>query len=141
MIPIILVTHGPFAKSIIESSEMLVGKSEKLEAISLCPNDSFEGFQEEIILKAEELDEGTGVLILVDVLGGSPYNAAAKSLFQGNIVCLTGLNLSLLLTALDQREYCDLKQLVTECKAAATANIVDVREFISVNAEGDDDDE
>ena len=49
------------------------------------------------------MDEGEGVLILVDLLGGSPYNATAKVLSQENVECLTGLNLSMLLTALDQR--------------------------------------
>jgi len=139
LIPIILVTHGPLAQSIIESSEMLVGKSEKLAAISLNPSDNFEGFQHEIITRAKDMDEGAGVLILVDLLGGSPYNATAKSLSQDSIECLTGLNLSMLLTALDQREYCDLKQLTKVCSDAAISNIVDVREFLLARAADDDD--
>ena len=114
MIPIILVTHGPMATSIIESAEMLVGKSEKLVGITLQLSDNFEEFQQRIFAQARQLDEGSGVMILVDLLGGSPYNATAKVLSQENIECLTGLNLSMLLTALDQREYCDLKQLAKE---------------------------
>ncbi len=139
MIPIILVTHGPLAQSIIESSEMLVGKNEKLAAISLNPGDNFESFQQEIISEAKALDEGAGVLLLVDLLGGSPYNAAARSLSQENIECLAGLNLSMLLTALDQREYCDLKQLTKVCSDAAISNIVDVREFLLTRAADDED--
>ena len=132
MIPIILVTHGPMATSIIESAEMLVGKSEKLVGITLQLSDNFEEFQQRIFAQARQLDEGSGVMILVDLLGGSPYNATAKVLSQENIECLTGLNLSMLLTALDQREYCDLKQLAKECKEAAITNIVDVRENLMI---------
>ena len=58
MIPIILVTHGPLAPSMIESSEMLVGKSEKLSAITLQPSDNFEEFQEKIFTQAKSMDEG-----------------------------------------------------------------------------------
>ena len=141
MIPIVLVSHGSFAKSMIESSEMLIGKSEKLAAISLEPGDNIEEFQVKIAAKAEEMDEGSGVLILVDLLGGSPYNATAKSMFQGNIECLTGLNLSMLLTAVDQRDYCDLKQLARECRNAAIANIVDVKESLLVLVSDEEDDE
>ena len=35
MIPVVLVTHGDFAKGLIESSEMLVGKSEDLSYVTL----------------------------------------------------------------------------------------------------------
>ena len=139
MIPIILVTHGPMATSIIESAEMLVGKSEKLVGITLQLSDNFEEFQQRIFAQARQLDEGSGVMILVDLLGGSPYNATAKVLSQENIECLTGLNLSMLLTALDQREYCDLKQLAKECKEAAITNIVDVRENLMIEQDEDDE--
>ena len=139
MIPIILVTHGPLAPSMIESSEMLVGKSEKLSAITLQPSDNFEEFQEKIFTQAKSMDEGEGVLILVDLLGGSPYNATAKVLSQENVECLTGLNLSMLLTALDQREYCDLKQLTKECRDAAVTNFVDVREVLLSDVDDDDE--
>lgn len=139
MIPIILVTHGPMATSIIESAEMLVGKSEKLVGITLQLSDNFEEFQQRIFAQARQLDEGSGVMILVDLLGGSPYNATAKVLSQENIECLTGLNLSMLLTALDQREYCDLKQLAKECKEAAITNIVDVRENLMIELDEDDE--
>ena len=141
MIPIILVTHGPLAASFIESAEMLVGESEKLEAISLEPSDNFEEFQQKILEKARRLNNGDGVLVLVDLLGGSPYNAASKLLIRENIECLTGLNLSMLLTALDQREYCDLRQLKEECREAAVANIVDTREALLANDSEEDDEE
>lgn len=127
------------ATSIIESAEMLVGKSEKLVGITLQLSDNFEEFQQRIFAQARQLDEGSGVMILVDLLGGSPYNATAKVLSQENIECLTGLNLSMLLTALDQREYCDLKQLAKECKEAAITNIVDVRENLMIELDEDDE--
>lgn len=127
------------ATSIIESAEMLVGKSEKLVGITLQLSDNFEEFQQRIFAQVRQLDEGSGVMILVDLLGGSPYNATAKVLSQENIECLTGLNLSMLLTALDQREYCDLKQLAKECKEAAITNIVDVRENLMIELDEDDE--
>lgn len=141
MIPILLVTHGPFAQGILESSEMLVGKSEGVEFLTLNPKDDVEIFHEKISQKSKEMDEGAGVLVLVDLLGGSPYNAAARCLRDG-VECLTGLNMSMLLTALEQREYCDLQELLEECKNAAVSNVVSVRKYLSdLELDDSDDDE
>lgn len=140
MIPILLISHGFFAEKLIESSQMLVGKSENLEAIALEPGDNFERFQQKIAKRVRQLDEGDGVLVLVDLLGGSPYNAVAKCFKQNShIECLTGMNMSMLLTALDQRTYYDLEQLTEECRIAASTNIVNVRQALL--APVDDEDE
>lgn len=142
MISILLVSHGPLAAAMIKSSEMLVGRHERLRALSLEQNDDFRVFQESLLAAATELDDGDGVLMLADLLGGSPYNAAAMCMGNGRFQCLTGLNLSMLLTALDQRELCALPELVGECAAAAASNIVDVRRQLeAAGARGDDDDE
>ena len=140
MIPILLVTHGPFAPSLIKTSEMLVGKSEKLEAITLEANDDVKLFQDKIREKLLELDEGDGVLTFVDLLGGSPYNAVASSLRE-NSECLTGLNLSMLLTALEARNYCNLEELKEECRNAAKVSVVSVREHLQGIVLDDEDDE
>ena len=140
MIPIMLVTHGDFARGIMDGAEMLVGKSEKLECVVLRPGDEFGVFQRRIAERVKELDEGEGVLLLADLLGGSPYNAAALTMEQGNIECLTGLNMSMLLTALDQREYCNLSQLVEVSREAGTSNIVSVREKLLEQITDDEED-
>lgn len=141
MIPIVLVTHGNFAKSLIESSEMLVGKSEKLSYVALEPSDDFSAFRQKIEDEIKAVDSGDGVLLLADLLGGSPYNAAAMCIDGIHTECLTGLNMSMLLTALDQRDFCALAELAKECKEAAASNIVIVSEQLAQAAREDEDDE
>ena len=102
MIPVVLVTHGDFAKGLIESSEMLVGKSEDLSYVTLEPSDDFSAFKQKIENEIKAVDSSDGVLLLADLLGGSPYNAAAMCIDGVHTECLTGLNMSMLLTALDQ---------------------------------------
>lgn len=140
MIPILLVTHGSFAPSLIRTSEMLVGKSKKLEAITLESNDDVRMFQKRIKEKLQELDEGEGVLVFVDLLGGSPYNAVASSLNE-KVECLTGLNLSMLLTALEARDYCNLEELKEECRKAALESVVSVKEHLQGITLDDEEDE
>ena len=141
MIPVVLVTHGDFAKGLIESSEMLVGKSEDLSYVTLEPSDDFSAFKQKIENEIKAVDSSDGVLLLADLLGGSPYNAAAMCIDGVHTECLTGLNLSMLLTALDQREFCGLAELAQECKEAAASNIVIVSEQLAQAACEDEDDE
>ena len=68
MIPVVLVTHGDFAKGLIESSEMLVGKSEDLSYVTLEPSDDFSAFKQKIENEIKAVDSSDGVLLLADLL-------------------------------------------------------------------------
>lgn len=120
---------------------MLVGESEDISCVTLEPSDDFFSFRQKIEEEIKAVDSGDGVLLLADLLGGSPYNAAAMCIDGTHTECLTGLNMSMLLTALDQREYCDLAGLARECKEAAASNIVIVSEQLAQAARDDEDNE
>ena len=90
---------------------MLVGKSEDLSYVTLEPSDDFSAFKQKIENEIKAVDSSDGVLLLADLLGGSPYNAAAMCIDGVHTECLTGLNMSMLLTALDQSVFCGLTEL------------------------------
>ena len=77
-----------------------------------------------------DLDDGSGVLVLVDVLGGSPFNTAACQLRQKHIESVTGLNFPMLLAALEGRETAALTELKGTCAQAARDGVVDVRGYM-----------
>ena len=76
MVGIIAVSHGPFSIALIKSAEMLYGKQDKVEAISLEPGESMESLKNKINETINEFQVDK-VLILVDLLGGTPYNASS----------------------------------------------------------------
>lgn len=102
MIGIIAISHGPYAKSLIQSVEMVYGKQEKLQAICLGQDESLESLQIKIndAVKALNLKK---ILIIVDLLGGTPYNATSMQLNNPNINVITGLNMPMLLHILPHR--------------------------------------
>ena len=114
---------------------MLVGKSEDLSYVTLEPSDDFSTFKQKIENEIKAVDSSDGVLLLADLLGGSPYNAAAMCIDGVHTECLTGLNMS------DQREFCGLTELARECKETAASNIVIVSEQLAQAACEDEDDE
>ncbi|MFL0252639.1 PTS sugar transporter subunit IIA [Clostridium neuense] len=102
MIGIIAISHGPYAKSLIQSVEMVYGKQEKLQAICLGQDESLESLQIKIndAVRALNLKK---ILIIVDLLGGTPYNATSMQLSNPNINVITGLNMPMLLHILPHR--------------------------------------
>lgn len=128
MTGILLATHGKFAEGILDSARMLMGEVEAIDTVTLEEGENVESFTAKMTEKIERLNDGDGILILVDILGGSPFNAAATNLLKMDCCeCITGLNLSMLLGALDAREYTDIKSLADELVKSGQDGIVDVR--------------
>lgn len=66
--------------------ELVFGRQEKLEALTLNHGDDVEELTRQVKEKAKELDDGDGGLVLVDLLGGSPCNVTASPPFAFTIL-------------------------------------------------------
>ena len=76
MISTLIVSHGQLANELLAAARKIVGELPRLAALSLdwdCDAESVSQQVRHAVLKA---DRGDGVLILVDVFGGTPYNGA-----------------------------------------------------------------
>lgn len=133
MIALLLVTHGPLAEAFIRSAEMILGPQSDLIPVSLTENDNFETLRKRLLHAAASADQGDGVLILCDIPGGTPANAAALLTDRPNIAVLTGLNLGMLLEALLLRETVEsVEELAARVLEAGRESITDVRERLAV---------
>lgn len=112
---LLLMSHGNLAKEMVQSAEMIVGKIDNIEAVSLLPGmplDEFMGEAEEVIKKS-----GEKVIILVDLFGGTPGNVATILKNKYDVACICGLNLAILLEAVLKREFntdSDINSIVEE---------------------------
>lgn len=102
MVGIIIVSHGPYAKALIKSVELVCGKQEKIEAICLGEGEGVEYLQHNIMETIKKLNVEE-VLIMVDLLGGTPYNASSMVMENLNINVVTGINMSMILEVLPYR--------------------------------------
>lgn len=126
MVGILLVTHGPYATALIESVEMVYGKQDKIESVYLSQGESVEKLQDKINEAINTLN-CEQVLIMVDILGGTPYTAGAIKLENPNINVITGINMPMLLEILPHRNE-DLKVLSKIAAESGKNGIVDVKE-------------
>jgi len=74
MVGILIVTHGDLAKSLISTGELIIGELKMTGAVSIRPKESKEAVRVRIQEEMAKVDEGDGVVILTDILGGTPTN-------------------------------------------------------------------
>lgn len=114
---IIVSGHGQFPLGLLDAFEMVFGSDEKIKAIPFLKGEGIpqlqEKFQKEIIHFPEE-----SFLFLVDVYGGTPYNAATQLVYnQKNCDVVAGVNLPMILEAATQKDL-PLSDLVAVAKNA-----------------------
>jgi PTS system mannose-specific IIA component len=90
---VLIVTHGRLATELLAAAEVIGGPQAGIEALPLEWGDGFEQARTRIEASLERLDRGEGVLVLTDMFGDTPSNAAASLARPGRIEVLTGVNL------------------------------------------------
>lgn len=125
-IAIIIATHGVAAKELLGTTEMLIGEQENVAYIDFVPGEN----AETIMGKYQALVEGTlsqceQVLFLVDMWGGSPFNAANR--FQegkANMDVVAGVNIPMLVNTCMARDDVEtLEELVEVALEAGSTGI------------------
>jgi PTS system mannose-specific IIA component len=72
MVGILIVSHGRLSEALISSVQFLIGNLQKIKGISIWPKDRKEEVRDRIRKGMTEVDDGEGVVILTDILGGTP---------------------------------------------------------------------
>ncbi len=114
-IPIILVTHGYAAVELLNTAYMLVGKQENIRALEFLPGENTEILRDKIQRTAEEMTavvyekdaKEKPVLVVVDVMNGSPWNATALLMRTSkDYYLISGANVPLILNLIMERDEC-----------------------------------
>ena len=112
MTGILIITHKQLGKSLIEAAAFIIGKQPKaLEAISIDLNENAQKLRDKIARGIKKVDQKKGVLILTDMFGGTPSNLSYSFLEEGQVEVLSGVNLPILIKALNIRNDTDLSNL------------------------------
>ncbi|AGK99172.1 PTS sugar transporter subunit IIA [Clostridium pasteurianum] len=131
MTAIIIGTHGKFSQEILRSSEMIFGKQENVSAVTFEPGEGPDDLVKKYEKELEQLDLKQGVLFLVDLFGGSPFNAASRIVSENkNMDIVTGINLPMLLEVYGVRDSSDFDELVDTAKKAAQDGVKSLREVL-----------
>ena len=97
MIGIVIVAHGGLAPEYLAAVEHVVGEQDGMRAITIGADDDRAEKQEEICDAADAVDTGDGVVIVVDMFGGSPSNLSLRACSPANRRIVYGANLPMLI--------------------------------------------
>jgi mannose/fructose/sorbose-specific phosphotransferase system IIA component len=106
VIGVIVVGHGAFASGLLSASELIMGPQPALAALGLEPGTDLDGFTENLRGLLDQINTASGVLILADLLGGTPWNASLRLALEGlPVKVVSGANLPMLLEVLALRMH------------------------------------
>ena len=125
MIGILIVSHGTLGESLVHCASHVVGKRPLyLRQLGVTVHDDPEALLPQGRDLIRFIDKGKGVLVLTDLFGATPSNIACKLLYPGHIEGVAGVNLPMLLRALNYRDQLLLPELVEKVLAGGIEGIM-----------------
>lgn len=109
---ILVVTHANLGQALIEAVEFILGgKQDNLLSVSINVNEDPEGLRKKIKQAITKVRTEDGVVILTDMFGGTPSNLSYSFLEEGKTEVISGVNLPILLRAVNIRTKVDMETL------------------------------
>lgn len=135
MVGIVITGHGEFAEGMLSAVTLLCGEQENVVTVGLHLGDDPAAFKDKVAQGIHDVDTGDGVLVLVDLFGGTPSNSATLLVHEWNrddIYALAGINLPMTLEAIFERDGLSAGELTSHIKEVAPGTLVDIRERIGL---------
>jgi mannose PTS system EIIA component len=131
MIGIVIVTHGELGTELLRTAQEIVGKFPSVEAVSVQASEQIDKARKKIEASLQRVSDGSGVLILTDLFGGTPSNLVLSYLEAGRLEVVTGVNLPMLMKLPSLREERDLRTLADSLAKYGQRNILVASEFLA----------
>jgi len=125
MFGIVVATHGEFGKELVATLQMILGESEGIKALALLPSESLESFKSKMEETLKKVDsKNHGALVLVDMIGGTPFNVALLVAQTHKLQIVTGVNLPMLIKVATSHDEKNLEALALETQKVTREGIM-----------------
>lgn len=131
MFKIILFMHGSLGEAFIRASSLVFGSQGELEAYGLELGCDVDGLK----CRIRESIRGSGakgqeVLVLTDLMNGTPFNSMMELDGECRFKHFTGVNFPLFLEVLNRRITQDIEEAVKGLDEVARSSIYDCNAFL-----------
>lgn len=131
MVGIIVMTHGTLSEGIVDAAELITGPVTQVETLSLRREDNVNDLDAAFLAALDRVDTGDGVLVLADLLGGSPCNVASMNLRERSYRVLSGVNLPMFIEALSSRDSAgSAEELQAACQEAGAQGVKNINQLL-----------
>ncbi len=129
MTGLVVVTHAGLATSLIAAVSMITGTTDYSEAVELHADDPADGLVARIGEALERVGSD-GAIIMTDMFGGTPSNAAMSFLKEGKVEVVTGVNLPMMVEYFSRRERMSLEELCASLQRCGRESVIVAGEFL-----------
>jgi len=98
-IGVIVATHGRLAESLVETAELILQRASGLTPFTFMADEDPQAASRKLQALIKKCDRGRGVIILVDLFGGTPGTLALSLLDEAAVEVVTGVNLPMAVSA------------------------------------------
>jgi PTS system mannose-specific IIA component len=119
----VVVSHGQLASELLSAAETVVGPVEHILAVSIGWHDDVDMAKDEIERAIRNVDQGTGVIVLTDMFGGTPTNISAMFLKEDHVEIVTGVNLPMIIKFATSDRTGKLNELAKEIEEQGKQSI------------------
>ena len=130
MIGVLIVTHQELAQALLSVVDLIMGRQEGMAAVSLDPALPPETSMEQIKQGLAQVNNGDGVVIFTDMLGGTPSNLSLSFLQEGKVEVITGVNLPMLMKLAHLRENNNLGEVAAALRKSGRQGITVASEVL-----------
>ena len=124
MIGVVIVTHSQLGEALIEAAEFIIGtRPDTMVSVSINLNEHADKLREKIAEGIKTVNRHKGVLILTDMFSGTPSNLSYSFLEEGRIEVISGVNLPILVQAINKRKEMELSELAKSLEAFGKKSI------------------
>ncbi|MEA1946336.1 MAG: PTS fructose transporter subunit IIA [Thermodesulfobacteriota bacterium] len=124
MIGIVIVTHSQLGDALIDAAEFILGnRPDTMVPVSIDLKENVDKLRKKIAEAIKQVDNKKGVLILTDMFGGTPSNLSYSFLEEGKVEVISGVNLPILIKAVDIQKDMELSDLAQEIEAFGKKSI------------------
>jgi PTS system mannose-specific IIA component len=95
-IGIVIVSHGKLGGALLDTCTMITGENTGIMSISVQAGDDVEETRDRIAEAIDKVRGSKGVILLVDMFGGTPSNIGLSFLTTEDVEVVTGVNLPML---------------------------------------------
>lgn len=131
MIGLVVATHGDLGSEFLASVQMIIGPVRNARAVSITQESSMEDVRNAVATAVAEVGtDDDGVIIVTDMLGGTPANVSMAFLEPQAVEILTGVNLPMLLKFFNSQESLGLDELAGILKSYGQQSIALASEYL-----------
>jgi PTS system mannose-specific IIA component len=128
MIRVVIITHGNLGVEMLRTAETIVGNQPDAVVVTLNPNESLNGLYQRVGEIVRGITCPEGVLVLTDMVGGTPCNVCLPLCREYRMEVISGVNLYMLLSALVNAKRFAIEDLAKKVIADGKKNITNAGE-------------